>query len=370
MSTVGRAQVIAYRYAAHDLGPGGGDGGAVLATGLQDYPPGRTAVPALRLRTGTVPEGPLVLVHSIRGALHLHRAADLPALAAALRVDDARDLPPQTAGPFAGSLADAGIAYGAALDEVAAAMREAVAEHGPLTKGELSAAVSPRVAEPLAPWCRRCGANHVQDLLFRLATLQAGLVFDVDEAEPGTSRFRAADPFTPADPAEARAELTRAFLTASGPSRPAQLASWLGLTPAAARRWWDLLADELTPVTVDGTGYRAHTDNLDALKAAPAPEGVRLLPPYDPVTELADRELLVPDAAHRKRVWRSVANPGVLLVDGEIAGVWRQKRSRGRLTLRVEPFTALPAARRTETERDATVLADHAGASGFDLAFD
>ncbi|MFC5752272.1 DNA glycosylase AlkZ-like family protein [Actinomadura rugatobispora] len=371
MSAVDRAQVLAYRYTAHDLAPGGGRGDTVLATGLQDYPPGRTAVPALRLRTGTAdPSGPsTVLVHSIRGAMHLHRAADLARLAAALRVEDGRDLPPQAIGPFGAELAGAGIAFGAALDEVAAAMREAVAGGGSPTKGELSGTVSPRVAAPLAPWCEGCGVHHVQDKLFRMATLQAGLVIEVDHDLPSRFRFRAAEPFEPADPADARAALVRAFLATSGPSRPAQLASWLAFTPAAARRWWEPVAAELTPVTVDGAKYWTHADHQEALKSAPAPDGVRLLPPYDPVTEPADRELLVPDPAQRKQVWRTAANPGVLLVDGEISGVWRQRRSRGRLSLRVEPFTRLSARRRRAAEPDAAAIADPTGTAGADLAW-
>jgi hypothetical protein len=302
--------------------------------------------------------------------MHLHRAADLAPLAAALRVEDVRDLPPQAIGPFGADLAAAGIAFGAALDEVAAAMREAVAGGGTPTKGELSGTVSPRVDRRLAPWCEGCGVHHVHDKLFRMATLQAGLLIEVDDGIPSRFRFRAAaGPPEPVDPADARAALVRAFLAASGPSRPAALASWLACTPAAARRWWDLVADELVPVTVDGGAYWTHAGHREALDAAPAPDGVRLLPPYDPVTELADRTLLIPDAAHRKQVWRTAANPGVLLVDGEIAGVWRQRRARGRLSLRVEPFAELPARRRRAAEADAAVIADHAGTAGADLSF-
>ncbi|TMQ89773.1 winged helix DNA-binding domain-containing protein, partial [Actinomadura soli] len=179
-TAVSRAQVVAFRYAAHDLDPAApGNGGTVLATGLQDYPPGRSATLALRLRTSAPP--PSVLVHSIRGAMHLHHAADLPRLAAALRIEDVRDLPPQSIGPFGAELAGHGIAFGSALDEIAAAMRAAVVPDGrSLTKGELSGTVSPEVDRRLTPWCEGCGAAHVHDQLFRHATLQAGLAIEVD----------------------------------------------------------------------------------------------------------------------------------------------------------------------------------------------
>ncbi|NYI97330.1 hypothetical protein HNR12_003607 [Streptomonospora nanhaiensis] len=379
MISVTRAQVVAYRFAAHGLAPGGGaDPGTVLATGLQDYPPGRSAGLALRLRTGAPPDSSAastVLVHSVRGALHLHRAADLPRLAAALRVEDGHDLLRQSIGEFAAELADDGLSFGTALDEVAAAMRAEIAEQPAPTKGELSAAVSPRVDPRTTPWCSGCGAAHVQDQLFRMATLQAGLVVRLDPGAPGRFRYHAAGPASaPApdpdpDPGSARADLVRAFLAAFGPAKPAHLAAWLGLVPAAGRRWWDRAAGGLERVEVDGGRFWFHPDRLAALQDSPAPAGVRLLPPHDPVTELADRPLLLPDPARRRAVWRPAANPGVVLVDGEIAGVWRQRRERAEAVVQVEPFAPLPVPRREAAAADAAVIAEHTGASGSRLVF-
>lgn len=361
---VGRAQVIAYRFAAHGLGPRGRVE-TVLATGVQDYPPGRSASLALRLRAEQVPDA--VLVHSIRAAMHMHHPADLARLAAALRVEDGADLPPQSIGPFGAELAEEGVSFGAASDEVAAVMRAVVADGRSWAKGELSGAVTPEVDRRLTPWCEGCGVFHVQDRLFRQATLQAGLVIEVGTA--GRFRYRPAEPFPPADSLRGRAELVRGFLATFGPAKPAQLASWLGITPGAARRWWKLVEDELRPVEVDGAKYWAHAERVEALKVAADPRGVRLLPPYDPLTELGDRHLLVPDPARRKAVWRPAANPGIVLVDGEIAGMWRQRRKRDRVVLRVEPFGELDARQREATESDAATIAGCAGASGFDLEF-
>ncbi|MFI0406401.1 winged helix DNA-binding domain-containing protein [Actinomadura sp. 3N508] len=369
MTTLSRAQVLAFRYAAHDLHPNApGHGAAVLATGVQDYPPGRSATLALRLRTSSPP--PTILVHSIRGAMHLHRATDLPRLAAALRIEDVRDLPPQSIGPFGAELADQGIAFDSALGEVATAMRAAVT--CPLTKGELSGAVSPEVDRRLTPWCEGCGAAHVHDQLFRLATLKAGLAIEVDASTPSRFRYRPAAPFPPADSMDSRATLVRDFLATFGPARPAHLASWLAITPKAARRWWGLIADELRPVEVDGTKYWAHIDHLDRLRT-PDPttsHGPRLLPPYDPITELADRHLVFPDATHRKTVWRPAANPGILLLDAEIAGTWRQHRSGDHLTLKLRPFSTPLAQLRDTIAPDIATIAAHTNASTTTLEFD
>ncbi len=52
-------------------------------------------------------------------------------------------------------------------------MTQVMADGRALTKGELSTAVSPMVDPRLAPLCPGCGVHHVQDALFRTATLQA-----------------------------------------------------------------------------------------------------------------------------------------------------------------------------------------------------
>jgi hypothetical protein len=363
---VARDRVLAYRAVAHDLGaPGTGD--VVLGVGLQDYPPGRSALPALTLRTGNRPRNGLALVHGVRGALHLHRAADLALLRGALHVADGRDWTPQAMATFGDELADAGLSFAAALDEVAAAMATVMSDGTPRTKGELSGAVGPVVDPRLTPWCGGCGVAHVQDMLFRLATLQAGLEVQVDPAVASRFRFVRSGETTRAAADASRAELVRRFLAAFGPAKPAHLAAWLALRPAAARRWWDLVGEELRPVQVAGVRLWTHADHLDLLTDAPPPRGVRLLPAYDPVTELADRELLVPDRDHRRTVWQAAANPGIVWVDGEIAGVWRARTRKDRLTVAVDPFTALSTAQLRAAEPDLDVVRATARAATAEL---
>ncbi|MBB3039295.1 DNA glycosylase AlkZ-like family protein [Hoyosella altamirensis] len=361
-----RAQALAYRAHIHDLNARG-TGRAALRTGLQDYPPGRSAGLAFELRAGRAPGSDIVLVHSVRGALHLHDMADFQLYASALRTTEARDLARQSIGPFASELSEAGIGFPAALDEVASAMRNVIADVSRPTKGELSSRVSPLVNGHLTPWCSGCGAAHVHDHLFRMATLQAGLVVELAPELPSQFRYAAAKEFDRIEPQVARSELVRRFLTTAGPAHPKHLATWLAMAPAAARKWWDLVVHELEPVHVDGKARWALAGQSDAAREAPAPRGVRLLPPYDPFLELADRDLLVPDPAQRRQVWRAAANPGVVLVDGAIAGTWRQRHQRKRLTVRVSAFGRLPERWLELAEPDAAVIGRFFAASGVDI---
>jgi hypothetical protein len=77
-------------------------------------------------------------------------------------------------------------------------------------------------------------------------------------------------------------------------------------------------------------------------QAAPA----RLLPSGDTYYLLQgrERELLVPDAAHRSVLWTSRVWPGALLVRGEVVGTWR----RAQATMTIQPWRRL-----TRPERDA-----------------
>jgi hypothetical protein len=358
---VSRDQVLAYRARVHGLGDvAEARRDHVLGTGLQDNPPGRTALVALALRGRHSPRG-TSLVHSMRAAMHLHRSADLGRYAAALRHQDGSELSDQSFGPFGGDLAASGLGFGEALDGVAAAMSDVMADGVARTKGELSGAVTPLVDRRVAPWCDGCGVHHVYDALFRYGTLQAGLEIEVES--PTLFRFVRSNKITArADPDRSRAEIVRRFLRMAGPVRPVHLALWLGLTPAGAKRWWTLAEDQLTAVSVDGRKAWMHAEDVPELTDPPEPPVLRLLPPYDPVTELGDRELLVPDPAQRRKVWRAVSNPGVLLVRGDLGGVWRQRTSGGRLTITLDPFAAFTGDQHRAAAVDAQTLARHSGA--------
>ncbi|MBE7190234.1 crosslink repair DNA glycosylase YcaQ family protein, partial [Jatrophihabitans endophyticus] len=94
------------------------------------------------------------------------------------------------------------------------------------------------------------------------------------------------------------------------------------------------------------------------------PDVVRLLGPFDPYLQARDRDLLVPDSTMHKTLWPVLGRPGVLLVDGEVAGVWRTKATKTKLTVTVETFGAVPKSRWPSVEAEAERVAQVRGVPG------
>jgi hypothetical protein len=320
-----RERVIAYRVAAHQFDRTTADASdlRVFDLGLQDSE--RSAAPALAARLDHVPDlTTLTLTWSVRGAPHWHRPDDVPDLAARLwPLSDADAVARMNRPPVEDGRA--------ALHEVASALRAVVTE--PMTKGEASSRPTSEVRPEVTGWCRGCDTTHVLDPIFRLAVLPAGLRFD--PAEKTVT-------FVPLENRRAVPDTSRGFdaliadyLRLHGPAGPSEVANYFG---APVRDVKDVWPDDLVAIS-----KRAWlpADRMEAFENPPQPEVVRLLPPLDPYLNARDRDVLVPDKAHQKEVWRILGRRGALLVDGEILGTWQAKAATDRLDVKLSPFVPL-----------------------------
>lgn len=324
-----RERVLAHRAAVQDLtAPRPAAATAVLGIGIQDAVR-KVALVGFAARSTMEPASvaslldrtdPLSLAMLARGAPHVFCTDELDFIASALV-----PLSPAEA---------------AAVAAVATVMRS-VADGQPVSRPELSGRLNDTVPDKLRAWCEPCGSRHVLEGLFRKATLQAGFVLDPDQTAPVVFEpMRDHPPSRPDSPA-AGAELAHRFLRLVGAGRNADLAAWLGYRPGETKRLWEAaLSDSVVSVQVGSRTYSALTSDIDALREAEARDAIHLLPPLDPYL-LGDRELVVPDRAHQRQVWRSVANPGVILRGIEVVGTWRQRMTGDRLGIRLTPFGSL-----------------------------
>ena len=331
---VSREQVLRFRVAAQQLDrPGRHRDAAVLDLGVQDTGPDGARW-ALDLRGAGVPADELVLAWTLRGAPHAYRRSEVAQVAAAVAPwseDDAA----KRIFDAARQLKKAGIPVLDALDHLAGEMRDIAAK--PVVKGEMSGALTERLDAPYLRWCNPCQATHPYEQPFRISALQAGL-----ELEPGTSppvlrripRWRGAATTVPdhLDP-------VRAVLRLLGPVSPKQVAAYVDSPVRDVKERWP---EDVVPVEVEGAALDVLADDLDALVDPPATDAVRLLGPFDLFLQCRDRELVVPSAAARTELWRTIGRPGGVLVGGELIGFWRP-RSRGkRLRLAVTVWDGGP----------------------------
>jgi hypothetical protein len=347
-----RQQAMAYRVAALGLADrvdARPTDLPVLDLGVQEYTPGSAQV-ALAARTSAdTADDRLITVWAARGAPHLHRRADLAALVKQLwPISDAD----ASARIKSGQIPD-GMKLGIEAFRVTAeAFREVVRE--PKPRGEVSSEVSKRVPETLTYDCRSCQARHIAGNVWQHSGLPGG----IEVQSRGRDAMLGPLPDAPPLPTKNAGidELILTYLRFLGPAGPLEVGKYLGSSTAEMKSVWP--DDRLTPVTVEGRKAWIPTDAVDALKSASAPSGVRFVPPMDPLLQARDRDVLVPDRERQKEVWRILGNPGALLIDGEVAGVWRAKMAgKKRVDLAVTAFGSIPAARRKQIEKESAEVA-------------
>ncbi|MEU4239596.1 crosslink repair DNA glycosylase YcaQ family protein [Actinoplanes sp. NPDC026619] len=364
MVSVDRAQVMAYRVAAQGLGVRSRKRPAdlpLLDLGVQEYTPGSQDVALAARTSAALDDDRLITVWAARGAPHLHRRADLAALVKQLwPVSDAD----ATARIKSGQIPE-GMKLGlAAFTATAAAFREVVTTSMP--RGEASAEVSRRVPAELTYYCRGCEAQHIAGNVWQ----HSGLAGGVQVESRGREATLGPLPDAPPQPTENEGvgDLIATYLRFLGPATPAEVAKYLGSSAAEMKRVWPA---GLAEVTVDGRKRWLPESDVTALAKASRPSGVRLIPGMDPLLQARDRDLVVPDRAQQKEVWRTLGNPGALLLDGEVAGVWRAKIvGRKRVDLTVTSFGSLPATRRKQVEDEAAEVARGRGVPEATVAFE
>jgi hypothetical protein len=363
-SSVTGREVLGFRVRAQQLDRSSGtlDDTAVLDLGVQDTGTdgARWALALRGVDVGSPPDDALATVWTVRGAPHVHRRADLPAVAAATAPFSEADAAKRVF-DAARPLKAAGIPVLAALDAVAGAMRTIVTE--PMVKGEMSTRLTAALEAPYLRHCGPCDATHLYEQPFRLAALQAGL-----ELEPGTSPpiLRPIPGFAPAEVVPERLDVVRGYLRLLGPATPKEVAGYLDAPVAEVRARWPADAVE---VSVEGARRWILAPDADRLAGGP-PEGVRLLGPYDLFLQARDRTLLVADPARAKDLWRVLGRPGAVLADGEVAGTWRARRSGTSVTVSVEAWRPVTARLRAALGEEAERLAAFRGArlAGLDVS--
>lgn len=390
---VSRRDVVAFRLRAHNLADRVDSArllAAACACGIQDSPPGSSLL-AMNARVRNLKQEQVA--GAVAGDKSLLRTWSMRGAPFHVPVTDA---PVFTAGvlpPTGDAMRHFIPGVVPALDRLGMGLAEAVALAGAevravlagrkLAINELGSEVAERIARGLPDRQREAWAEQgpyapgqplgegVVHFCIRILALQGVVCFAPRSG--GTAPFVLVEewlghPIPDVDPAVARGELLRRYLHCYGPSTRGAFAAWVGINAGDTDAWWSLVADELTEIDFGGSAWILSADR-DALGSAVTPQGVRLLPPHDPFTQVSDRDTIV-DPVHHREVWRPVGDPGTVLVDGRIVGTWRQRMRDRRLAVAVTRFCSIPRSRRRQVERAAEAVARLRGACSVDVSFD
>ncbi|RBM23171.1 winged helix DNA-binding domain-containing protein [Prauserella sp. PE36] len=386
METTDRPRALRFRLAGQSLGrrsPKSELGAVAGAVAVQNTPPG-SAGQALHARlTGLTPRGlqaevetgrTLVQLWAMRGAPHLVPVEDAAVYTTGLLPDGEESCLHFIQGAT-DHLARFGLGATDAVEYTCEAL-PGVLDGRHLSKDELGAALAEKVGEHLPPRLRGAwtepdglGSNTYGQSVVRYALYVVSLhgVLCIASQPRGNARFALTEQWLgrrlPSwEAGRARAELVRRYLRCHGPSTSAEFATWSGTAPAFAAASWELVAGELTEVGYrDGSAW-VLTEDLPTLREPPAAQGVRLLPPHDPLLATRDRAALVAGDRARRQVWRSQGNPGVVLADGEVVALWRPSKKGNTVTIGVEGFGPLDDEVREAITREAETLAPFRGA--------
>jgi uncharacterized protein YcaQ len=232
---------------------------------------------------------------------------------------------------------------------------------GPLTRSGVADGIRPKASERVRAWMEMC-FSHVR------IPVAEGLVC-YGRGENNDVTFARVDQWLPRpkrktiSPTEAQCALLRKYLRAYGPATLSDFAHWSGIPMREVKALRPLPGSDVSETSESGkTRLLLRDDEAVLRQTSKAKIPIRLLPNFD-VYLLAHREKAhLLGAQHYKRVYRNQGwiSP-VVLINGEIAGVWSHRLQNQRLHVSVEPFGKFSKVVRAEIKREAEDLAEYFG---------
>jgi hypothetical protein len=173
-----------------------------------------------------------------------------------------------------------------------------------LSRDDLHAELRGLLPGDMLPWCEGCGNHHARRGLLVMACLHGRLcIAGRAGRQPLFARADQWVGWEPPSREQAAGELVRRFRAAYPPADAAALAGWAGISRDHAEELWELAGD------------------AEPRRSRSKARGVRLLAAGDPLLLARDREVLVSDEELHRRIFRPTGSPGVVLADGELAGL-------------------------------------------------
>ncbi|HEX7289197.1 MAG TPA: winged helix DNA-binding domain-containing protein [Candidatus Angelobacter sp.] len=239
-------------------------------------------------------------------------------------------------------------------DDLTALILETLAS-GPLERTAIRAAVHPKVSKRMREWMSKVWS------IMRIPVAEGLVCYGPGEGNQTT--FIRTDQWLPkqatVDERKAKCELLRRYLRAYGPATLKDFAHWSGMSMVEARELAPFAQNEFAEID----GHLLLRDDVRFLEErAPDCASVHLLPHFDVYLLAHATKDHFLDPRFYKRVYRNQGwiSP-VLLIDGEIAGVWRFEPAGKKLGVTIEAFQPVPRRLHRQIEQKAEALAKFFG---------
>jgi winged helix DNA-binding protein len=223
---------------------------------------------------------------------------------------------------------------------------------GPLPRFAITRAVRPKVSRRVQAWATENWS------MVRLPVAEGLICYGPGEGNQAT--FIRTDQWLPQQPqmdgVQAQKELLRRYLRSYGPATLKDFAHWSGISMVQVRALRPLLDAEL----VEQDGLLILREDVKALEShVSGANSVHLLPYFDVYLLAHSFKDHFLAARHYKRVYRNQGwiSP-VVLINGEIAGVWSYQISGRQIDIAVELFERTNKTIRAQIAAQANALGD------------
>jgi hypothetical protein len=135
---------------------------------------------------------------------------------------------------------------------------------------------------------------------------------------------------------EALARLAKIYFLSHGPATLQDFVWWSSLPVGDARRALEMTKSEFTSETIASNTYWFDSSPFTRDMAE---DTIHLLPAFDEfIISYQDRSAALPLESHRKAVSSNGVFWPVIVVDGQIVGIWKRSAKRDKLTVTIELF--------------------------------
>lgn len=142
-------------------------------------------------------------------------------------------------------------------------------------------------------------------------------------------------------PEQARVRLAVVYLRAFGPATVRDFAWWAGIPQEQAAEAFGKLAERTTPVTIEGLP-QTFVVLKDDLEVIPETGGASLIPPQDPYMLGYYERSRYANGTTAPYLWDKSGNAAsVIVIDGDVVGLWDFEASRRSVSIRYSPLKAV-----------------------------